>query len=100
MYTTYIKYSGYLGSFPGGKWPACNIDDPPPSSAERKLYTYILYSPTVPSGCHRISFKYIRYKGSHSTVAGITTTLLDDLGFEAWYMKEMFLFSKMSRPAL
>jgi len=51
----------------------------------RASYTPIhLYSPTVPSDCYRISFKYIRYKGSHSSVAGITTTLLDDLGFEAW----------------
>jgi len=41
MYTTYIKYNGYLGFFSGGKWPACNIDNPPPSSDEGKLYTYI-----------------------------------------------------------
>jgi hypothetical protein len=82
MYTTYIKYNRYLGSFPGGKWSVCNSDNPPPSSAEDKLYTYI--PPSVPSGCYRISFTYIRNKGSQSSVAGITTTPLDDLGFKAW----------------
>lgn len=51
----------------------------------RASYTPIhLHSPTVPSGCCRISFKYIRYKGSQSSEAGIPTTLLDDLGLKAW----------------
>jgi hypothetical protein len=45
MYTTYIKYNGYLGSFSGGKWPACNSDNLPPSSDEGTQYTY---KPTFP----------------------------------------------------
>ena len=41
MNSTYIKYNGYHGSFPGGKWTGCKIDNPAASSAEVKNgYSY------------------------------------------------------------